>query len=61
MSIEPALIYKDKAGEYRWRRHDQHNGKIIGASSEGYKNVADAVENYFTINGAGAPKPAKEG
>jgi len=29
-------IYKDNAGEYRWRR-TAANGEIVGASVEGYK------------------------
>lgn len=37
-------IYADKAGEWRWR-HTAVNGRKIGASSEGYKNKADAVKN----------------
>jgi hypothetical protein len=38
-------VYKDKAGEYRWRLVAA-NGEIV-AASEGYKNKKDAIE---TIN-----------
>jgi uncharacterized protein YegP (UPF0339 family) len=37
-------IYQDKAGEWRWRR-TASNGKIVGASTEGYKNKSDCEKN----------------
>ena len=37
-------IYKDGAGEWRWRR-TAPNGNIVGASSEGYKNKSDCIAN----------------
>jgi len=37
-------VYKDKRGEYRWRRKAA-NGNIVGASSEGYKSKKDAEAN----------------
>ncbi|HPS31445.1 MAG TPA: DUF1508 domain-containing protein [bacterium] len=37
-------FYKDNAGEWRWRRIAS-NGKIVGASSQGYVNRTDCVEN----------------
>lgn len=37
-------VYQDKRGEYRWRRMAS-NGKIVGASSEGYKKKADCEAN----------------
>ena len=37
-------IYKDKAGEWRWRR-TASNGQIVGASSEGYVNKSDCIAN----------------
>jgi uncharacterized protein len=37
-------IYQDKKSEYRWRRKAA-NGKIVGASSEGYTKKADAEAN----------------
>ena len=37
-------IYKDKRGEFRWRR-TASNGEIVGASSEGYKARKDAEAN----------------
>jgi Uncharacterized conserved protein len=37
-------FYQDSAGEWRWRR-TAPNGRIVGASSEGYKNRADCVAN----------------
>jgi len=37
-------VYKDKRGEFRWRR-TASNGKVVGASTEGYKSKADAEAN----------------
>lgn len=37
-------IYKDKRGEFRWRR-TAANGKIVGAASEGYKAKKDCESN----------------
>lgn len=38
-------IYKDTRGEWRWRRVSPRNGKIVGASSEGYKKRAECISN----------------
>lgn len=35
-------VYKDKAGEHRWRIKST-NGNIIGTSGEGYKNAEDCT------------------
>ncbi|MDH3667721.1 MAG: DUF1508 domain-containing protein [Paracoccaceae bacterium] len=37
-------VYKDKRGEYRWRRKAS-NGQIVGASSESYKAKKDCEAN----------------
>jgi len=37
-------FYKDTAGEWRWRRIAS-NGRIVGASSQGYVNKSDCVDN----------------
>jgi uncharacterized protein YegP (UPF0339 family) len=37
-------IYKDKRGEFRWRRTSS-NGEIVGASSESYKSRKDCEAN----------------
>ena len=37
-------VYKDKRGEFRWRR-TAVNGEITGAASESYKAKKDAVSN----------------
>ncbi|MEO1103958.1 MAG: DUF1508 domain-containing protein, partial [Pseudomonadota bacterium] len=34
-------VYQDKRGEWRWRLMDA-DGRVIGASSEGYVDKADA-------------------
>ena len=40
-------IYKDNAGEWRWK-FTAKNGKIISVSSEGYHNLTDC-ENAVSI------------
>ena len=37
-------VYQDKRGEYRWRRIAS-NGRIVGASSEGYNKKVDSEAN----------------
>lgn len=37
-------FYKDSSDEWRWRR-TASNGKIVGASTEGYKNRSDCEAN----------------
>ena len=37
-------FYKDKSGEWRWRR-TATNGRIVGAATEGYINRLDCIEN----------------
>ncbi|EMZ7034343.1 DUF1508 domain-containing protein [Salmonella enterica] len=37
-------FYTDGQGEWRWRRIAS-NGRIVGASSQGYVNRADCVDN----------------
>jgi uncharacterized protein YegP (UPF0339 family) len=40
----PLSFYTDRAGEWRWRI-TASNGRIIGASSEGYVQLDDAEDN----------------
>ncbi len=45
-------IFKDSIGEWRWTRLCVDNGKIVGASTESYKNKQDCKDNaerQFTI------------
>jgi uncharacterized protein YegP (UPF0339 family) len=44
MADSKTVIYKDKLGEFRWRR-TATNGEIIGASSESYKSRKDCEAN----------------
>lgn len=37
-------FYTDGKGEWRWRR-TASNGRIVGASSQGYVNRADCIAN----------------
>jgi uncharacterized protein YegP (UPF0339 family) len=55
-------IYKDTKGEWRWTR-TAPNHEIVGASTEGYKNKSDCVENAERLgyvppeDEVGAPGP----
>ncbi|WP_108308397.1 YegP family protein [Metalysinibacillus jejuensis] len=37
-------FYKDNSREWRWRR-TAANGKIVGASTQGYVNKSDCIAN----------------
>jgi uncharacterized protein YegP (UPF0339 family) len=37
-------IYQDSDRKWRWRR-TASNGRVVGASTEGYSNRADCVAN----------------
>jgi uncharacterized protein YegP (UPF0339 family) len=37
-------VYKDKKGEFRWRRKST-NGQIVGSSSEGYSTKENCLNN----------------
>jgi len=47
-------VYKDKREEFRWRRKAP-NGKITGASCEGYVKRADCLKNAQRHNMDGNP------
>ncbi|MBW1649754.1 MAG: DUF1508 domain-containing protein [Deltaproteobacteria bacterium] len=44
MPKDKVEFYEDKKEEWRWRR-TASNGKIVGASTEGYKNKSDCEAN----------------
>ena len=37
-------FYKDNRGDWRWTR-TAVNGRIVGASTQGYSNKSDCVDN----------------
>jgi uncharacterized protein YegP (UPF0339 family) len=41
-------LYKDRAGEYRWRLRHQ-NGNIIADSGEGYNTKAGAINGIESV------------
>lgn len=43
-------VYRDEAGEWRWRRHDAHNHEVVATSGEGYSNKSHAVEMATKLN-----------
>ncbi len=52
-------LYKDNAGEYRWR-FVSTNGRIIATSSEGYKAKADCQNGIDLIKREAAPAQVEE-
>ncbi len=48
--MDEVQLYKDDAGEWRWRRKSE-NGRIIATSGEGYKNYQDALFTAEDVNG----------
>jgi uncharacterized protein YegP (UPF0339 family) len=45
-------FYRDKKGEFRWRMRSPNNAKIIAASSEGFKTLGSAINNWRLVEGA---------
>lgn len=52
-SVAYFYVYKDHAGEWRWR-FTATNGEKIAVSSEGYKNLSDCEHSIALIK-ADAP------
>jgi len=48
--MDEVRMYKDAKGEWRWRRWAP-NHEPVGASTEGYKNFEDMMDNAERING----------
>ena len=48
--MDDLSYYTDENGEWRWKRTAPNNEEV-GASTEGYKNYGDCVENAVRING----------
>lgn len=38
--------YNDAAGDYRWRVKNRENGEILSASTEGFTDLRNAMDNY---------------
>lgn len=45
----PLEFYKNEEGDWRWRV-TAANGKVVHASTEGYQNKNDAVENLTALS-----------
>ena len=52
-------LYKDNAGEYRWR-FVSSNGRILATSSEGYTKKGDCQNGIELIKGEAPPAPVVE-
>mgnify|MGYP002813971022 FL=1 len=51
MSALILSVYRDQSKHWRWTIHDSINHKILGASSEGYRDRIDCVRNLRRITG----------
>lgn len=49
--MKPVTLYKDKAGECRWKLIAK-NGKIIDASTEGFKTKWGCLNNLHLVKEA---------
>lgn len=43
-----AVVYKDQAGEWRWRLQADNN-RTIADSGEGYNNRTDAIDAFTLV------------
>jgi uncharacterized protein YegP (UPF0339 family) len=46
-------IYKESNGQWRWRR-TASNGRIVGASTQGYNNRIDCLANAKRLGYTGS-------
>lgn len=53
------LLYRDKAGEWRWTLFAANNKKIA-SSGEGYHNKEDAKHAVTLVMGASTATPIRE-
>jgi uncharacterized protein YegP (UPF0339 family) len=54
LKSKKALVQVYKRGKnWRWRMKDARNGKIIGASSEGYRRKVDCLNNLDRVINTG--------
>lgn len=49
--MKTLVFYCDEKGEWRWK-FKSPNGKIIGASSEGFKRLRGAQDNWSLLVGS---------
>ena len=44
-------VFRDQAGEWRWRRLNGQNGQVVSTSGEAYKNLEHALKMTAQLNG----------
>jgi uncharacterized protein YegP (UPF0339 family) len=49
MSEHKVIVYRDKSGEWRWRR-TAANGELVATSGEGYVNKKHCVDIASRVN-----------
>lgn len=50
------LVYKDTAGQYRWRLYATNN-RIVADSGEGYHNKQDCLNGVNLVKGTNSATP----
>lgn len=50
------LEFYKTTGGWRWRLKSHKNKKIVGASSESYRNGKECVGNFFLLTGFSLPE-----
>lgn len=53
------VVYKDKAGEWRWSLHAA-NHKKVADSGESYQNKTDCISGVNLVKGTNALTPVEE-
>lgn len=49
-------VYKDAAGEWRWRLRSANRSDYIANSGEGYKNKSDCLHGIELVKGSADAK-----
>lgn len=52
-------VYKDKAGEYRWRLQAANN-EVIADSNEGYKSKSSCINGIDAVKRIAASAPVND-
>ena len=47
---DTVVVYRDRKGEWRWRRREEHSANIIADSSEGYIRRVDCEDQDRKVN-----------
>lgn len=60
MAVLKVRIYRDEQKQWRWTLKRDHSRRIIGASTEGYRNRIDVEKNLRLVTGIPATGAEQE-